>query len=140
MREACFGCRRAPLFFFGRQWDDDALGHVDHLAAIALLLCIAFQPFPTSVLGAFSTTPAVTFYAATLVGTGVVVLLLWVYATHDRRLVSPHLDRRFIQHHTLRAASVPLVFLISIGIAQVNPSAAELSSLSDAVFWLPHAR
>ena len=100
---------------------------------IALLLCIAFQPFPTSVLGAFSTTPAVTFYAATLFGTGVVVLVLWVYATHDRRLVSPDLDRRLIQHHTLRAATAPLVFLVSIGIAQVNPSAAELSWLAIAV-------
>jgi uncharacterized membrane protein len=38
---------------------------------IPLLLCIAFQPFPTSVLGAYSTTPAVTFYAATLFVTGV---------------------------------------------------------------------
>src|SRR5579859_1613179 len=33
-REACFGCCREPLFFLGRQWDDDAPGHVDHLAAI----------------------------------------------------------------------------------------------------------
>ena len=69
-----------------------------------------------------------------------VVLLLRVYATHERRLVSPQLDRRSIRHHTLRAASVPLVSLILIGIAQVNPTAAQLSSLSDAVFWLPHAR
>ena len=74
---------------------------------IALLLCIAFQPFPTSVLGSYGTTPAVTFYAATLVATGVVVLALCVYATQNRRLVRPSLDSRLIAHHTLRAAGVP---------------------------------
>jgi hypothetical protein len=75
---------------------------------------------------------AVTFYAATLFVTGVIVLALWVYATHDRRLVSPHLDGHLIEHHTWRAASVPLVFLVSIGVAQVNPTAAEFSWLAVA--------
>jgi len=55
------------------------------------------------------------------------VLTLWLYATRGHRLVRPDLDARLIQHHALRAASVPLVFLISIGIARVNPLAAELS-------------
>jgi TMEM175 potassium channel family protein len=104
---------------------------------ILLLLFIAFQPFPTSVLGTYGTTAAVTFYAGTLVVTGVIVLALWVYATRDRRLVSPTLDARLIQHHTLRAACVPVVFLISIGVAQVNPSAAEFSWLTVAVLiWV----
>jgi uncharacterized membrane protein len=100
---------------------------------ILLLLCIAFQPFPTSVLGAYGTTPGVTFYAATLCVTGILVLVMWLYATRGRRLVSPQLDRRLIEHHTWRAASVPLVFLVSIGIAQVNPTAAEFSWLAVAV-------
>ena len=109
------------------------------------LLCIAFQPFPTSVLCAYSTTPAVTFYAATLFVTGVMVLALWVYATRGRRLVSPNLDGRLIEHHIWRGARVPLVFLVSIGIAQVNPTAAEFSWLAVAVVfaalrWLYRAR
>ena len=98
-----------------------------------LLMCIAFQPFPTSVLGANGSAPAVTFYAGTICVTGTVILMLWLYATTNRRLVRLDIHPRLIQHHALRAASVPLVFLISIAIAQVNPTAAEVSWLAIAV-------
>ena len=108
----------------------------DKKMIVALLLCIAFQPFPTSVLGEYGTAPAVTFYAATLSVTGTLVLLIWLYATTHRRLVRPDLDRRLVQHHAIRAAGVPLVFLVSIAIAQVNTTAAELSWLSVAVLFV----
>jgi hypothetical protein len=44
------------------------------------------------------------------------------------------LDAGLIRHHTLRAASVVLVFLVSIAIAPANPSAAEFSWLTIVVF------
>jgi uncharacterized membrane protein len=104
---------------------------------VLLLLCIAFQPFPTSVLGRYGDQPAaVTLYAGTLATTGVIVLVLWIYATSGRRLVRPDIDRRVVTHHMWRAASVPIVFLASIAIAQVNPSAAEYSWLGIAVVLL----
>jgi uncharacterized membrane protein len=98
-----------------------------------LLLCIAFQPFPTSVLGTYGNTPAVTFYAGTLCVTGLLVLALWVYATWHRRLVTPQISAKLIQHHTVRAASVPLLFFVSMFIAQVNAEAAKYSWLGIAV-------
>ena len=98
---------------------------------LLLLLCIAFQPFPTSVLGSYGgNSAAVTLYAGTLAVTGVVVLALWLYATLGGRLVTRDLAPRVIQEQTWRAASVPLVFALSIGIAQVNPLAAEYSWLA----------
>ena len=63
---------------------------------VLLLLCIAFQPFPTSVLGTYGTTPAVTLYAGTLAFTGTVVLVMWLYATTGHRLVRADLDARLI--------------------------------------------
>jgi uncharacterized membrane protein len=93
---------------------------------LVLLLLIAFQPFPTSVLGNYGSDPAaVTFYALTLTLTGIVVLGLWVYAVRDRRLVRPDLDRSLVEEHMLRALMIPVVFAISIAIAQVNAGAAE---------------
>ena len=89
---------------------------------------------PTSVLGTYGTTPAVTLYAGTLAFTGTVVLVMWLYATAGHRLVRANMDAGLIRHHTLRAASVVLVFLASIAIAQVNPSAAEFSWLTIVVF------
>jgi uncharacterized membrane protein len=94
-----------------------------------LLLLIAFQPFPTSVLGTYSSTPAVTFYAGTLVVTGVLVLAMWVYATTNHRLVAHSLSARQIRRTTIGAAAAPLVFLVSIFIAQANANLAEY-------FWL----
>jgi uncharacterized membrane protein len=100
---------------------------------VFVLLCIAFQPFPTSVLGTYRNTTAVTFYAGTLVVTGLSVLALWLYATTKRRLVASNLSARQIQHLTLRLAGAPLVFLVSIAIAQWSPDVAEYSWLTIAV-------
>jgi TMEM175 potassium channel family protein len=100
---------------------------------VLLLLCIAFEPFPTSVMGRYGNqSVAVTLYAATLAVTGVILLLLWLYATSGRRLVSADIDPRLVAHQMWRAATVPIVFLVSIAIAQVNPSAAEYSWISIA--------
>ncbi len=100
---------------------------------VLLLLCIAFQPFPTSVMGRYGNQPvAVTLYAGTLAVTGVILLLLWVYATSGRRLVRPDIAGRLVAHQMWRAVTVPIVFLVSIAIAQVNPSAAEYSWVSIA--------
>src|SRR5205807_283502 len=94
---------------------------------VMLLLCIAFQPFPTTVLGVYDSTPAVTLYAGTLSITGLVLLVLWLYASAGRRLLRKDVNERLIRYYALRAAGVPVVFVVSIGIAQVNTIAAELS-------------
>ncbi len=96
----------------------------------ALLFLIAFQPFPTGVLGTYGDQRAsVILFAGTLAGTGVVILTLWLYATHNRRLVHPELDAIVIRNHTLRAVSAPSVFLASMVIALASPLVAELSWL-----------
>jgi uncharacterized membrane protein len=108
---------------------------------VLLLLCIAFQPFPTSVLGTYGDQAlAVDFYAGTLTVTGGVVLALWLYATGGHRLISPDLSPRLVRHHLWRAASVPSVFLMSIAVAQVKPTAAEFSWLAIAVLVLVFRR
>src|SRR5438105_3300226 len=48
---------------------------------VLLLLLIAFQPFPTNVLGTYGDQrAAVVLYAATLAAAGLFVLALWLYA------------------------------------------------------------
>jgi uncharacterized membrane protein len=92
---------------------------------LALLMCIAFMPFPTAVLGQYSGTAPVLFYAATQTVTGTVNLALWLHAVRGRRLVSPSMSSRLISHHTMRAAVVPSVFLVSMAIAPFSPVAAQ---------------
>src|SRR5262249_41119148 len=97
---------------------------------LLFLLCIAFQPVPTAVLGAYTLQPTtVVLYATTLAITGLVNLSMWLYATTNHRMVRPDLSPRLIRHHMLRAASAPAVVVVSIPIAQFNPLAAQLSWL-----------
>jgi uncharacterized membrane protein len=101
---------------------------------LTLLLCIAFLPFPTSVLGSNSDdVAAVTLYAGTLAVTGLVLLGMWLYATTKRRLIGDTLSPRQIQYFISRALAVPLVFLVSIGIARIDVSAAKYAWLAIAV-------
>lgn len=101
---------------------------------LLFLACIAFQPFPTSVLGEYGTAPAVTLYAGTLFVTGTLLFGLMQYA-NAARLVQPDLDPRLMRYRLLRAATIPLVFLVAVGIAQVNANAALYSFLSIALVF-----
>jgi len=90
------------------------------------LLFVALVPFPTGVLSAYGDQlVAVVLYAATLAIIGLLLSLLWFYASHNRRLVAKMLTTRHIHVTTLRNAVPPLVFLASIGIAFVSIPAAE---------------
>ena len=101
---------------------------------VLLLMLVAFQPFPTAVLGAYGDQPvAVMLYAGTLALTGLTGLAIWLYASGRRRLLHPDASARLIRYQTWRAVGNPLVFLVSIGIATLSPLAAELSWLGVAV-------
>jgi uncharacterized membrane protein len=107
---------------------------------IILLMCIAFQPFPTAVLGAYSDDPAaVVLFAGTLGFTGLVMLVLWLYGVIWRRLVSVSVDRRLLFSHPLTFPSLvtPGVFLLSMAIAPFSARAAKFSWL--LILLLPMA-
>jgi uncharacterized membrane protein len=101
---------------------------------LLLLMCIAFLPFPTSLLGNYaSDVAAVSLYAGTLAITGLVVLGMWVYATQDHRLTTRDLTAGQIHHFIARALCAPVFFAVSIGIAQFNTDAAKYTWLAIAV-------
>jgi uncharacterized membrane protein len=96
---------------------------------LAMLGCVAFVPFPTSVLGDHGgTTAAVVFYAATMAILGSVLSGLWFHASRQH-LIARDTPASFIRHSLWRGLALPVVFAASIPIAFVNPRAAEF-------FWL----
>jgi uncharacterized membrane protein len=100
---------------------------------LLLMMVIAFVPFPTSVLSKYGDRTATIFYALTIALAGVIFSALWLYAWRGRRLVSESLSpadgrRRFVQSLIL-----PVIFLLSIGIAYINDDAARYSWLLLAI-------
>jgi uncharacterized membrane protein len=87
---------------------------------------IAFVPFPTRLLGVYGDRPeAVAVYAATISLVGVVAGAMRLHARNAGLL-----EGEALRDPIWRLASVPVIFLASIPIAYVSPTAAELSWLS----------
>jgi len=96
--------------------------------ALLQLLCVAFIPFPTSVIGSHISDPvAQQFYFTTLLVTGLVMAALWWYITSRRRLLEPDLSPRFVRRTHLISAILPmtvliLIALVALGIGRlINP-------------------
>jgi uncharacterized membrane protein len=94
---------------------------------LLLLLCIGFVPFPTAILGEHGNQVATIFYALTMLITGVVNTLLWWYASSAGRLLNEPLSKQQMLITWLRMLIGPTVFLISIGIAFWDDTAAKFS-------------
>ncbi|MCW5854272.1 MAG: DUF1211 domain-containing protein [Anaerolineae bacterium] len=95
---------------------------------LLLMLCIAFLPFPTAVMGAYYDVPvAIVFYAASVGVTGLVRALLWWYAASGYRLLDPKTDPAIVRLETERGLVTPLVFFASILIVPFSITLATLS-------------
>jgi len=111
------------LFYQVRRFDGGLMW-----LALAQLLCIAFLPFPTSVIGQHvRDAVAQQFYLGTILVTGLVMWALWWYMSSGRRLVDPDLSLREIQRHHLISSGAPLstlalMVLVAMGVGRlVNP-------------------
>jgi uncharacterized membrane protein len=93
---------------------------------LLLLLCIAFIPFPSSVIGDYNNRTANVFYALTLAITGLLSGGMWLYASAGGRLFSYELDRRSFRLSQFRSFLAPTLFLLSAAIAFWNPSLARI--------------
>ena len=96
--------------------------------ALLQLLCVAFIPFPTSVIGSHISDPvAQQFYFATLLVTGLVMVALWWYMTSRRRLLEQDLSPRFVRRTHVISAILPMILvvlmvLVAVGIGRlINP-------------------
>ena len=111
------------LFYQVRRFDGGLMW-----LALLQLLCIAFLPFPTSVVGEHISDPvAQQFYLASLLVTGLVMWALWWYMSSGRRLVDPNLSPREIRRHHLLSSGAPLstlalMVLVGLGVGRlINP-------------------
>jgi uncharacterized membrane protein len=93
------------------------------------LAAIAFVPFPTALVGTYDRQPeAVVLYAVTLAAASSVETLMFVWS-HAHGLMRFRLSRTAYLSYLAASLAPVLVFLASIPIAMVDPTAALLSWL-----------
>lgn len=106
---------------------------------LALLLGIAFVPFPTAVLGESGSAVATSFYALTMAATGLLSAGLWGYASNRGRLLEAPMAPHALWASRWRALTPPGVFLLSVPIAWWSSDLARFSWLLIAVGLLVQA-
>jgi uncharacterized membrane protein len=93
------------------------------------LLFIVIIPFSTSVLSIHFVKLSAIIYAATIACVGYSNTIMRIYSTKGRRLISSRFGNIYIKNRILLSLIAPTGFVISIGIAFINPFAAQY-------FWI----
>ncbi len=97
---------------------------------VSYLLLIVFMPYPTQLLSLYGETAVATaLYAAVLATAGILQGLMGLYATRGHRLVDDEFEMRHAGAYLRNSFIMSAIFIISIGIAFVSPTAAQL-------FWI----
>jgi uncharacterized membrane protein len=95
---------------------------------ILILIFVAFLPFPIDLFGNYPTLiPVIIFYTLSISIVGVLLLLLWIYASYQHRLIDSKLSNRVITYHTLSNLIAPSVFLVSIPVIFIDHIVAKIS-------------
>ena len=103
----------------------DRVNHVFLMLNMALLLCVAFLPFPTAVLAAYLPSPgertaATAFYGGVLTLAGVIYNMLWRYAAAGRRLLRRSADQQLVDAITREFSLGPVLYAVATLLAFLN--------------------
>ena len=109
------------------------LGAIDRVdrtflwANLAFLAFVAFLPFPTQLVAEHfrdhGLRAAVIVYGVTLTGAATSVGLMWLYAAHGRRLISPGADAAMVARYT----------------REIMPGAPACATATLLALWTPYA-
>ncbi len=94
---------------------------------LVFLMTVAFIPFSTSVLSEHGNRDAVVLYALTAIAASTMLLLLWLYIGRHSAWLHGGRATQEQQSERLRGLAPPLVFLVSIPIAFLDPDWAMYS-------------
>lgn len=104
---------------------------------LVLLMCIAFIPFPTSLIGEYGKLqPIVMFYGLTLALTGIVYNILWFYVVRQYLWSHPQADRRFIYQASLWSIGYPILYLIASLLSLSNTTLSTILYILIPLFYL----
>ncbi len=103
--------------------------HVFNMLNVLFLMCIAFLPYPTAILGDFISDPelrptAVSLYALGILLPSMTWLILWLYGSYHYRLIDSRLDKSFVKMMTRQYYLSNVFYLLALVISFFNPIAS----------------
>jgi uncharacterized membrane protein len=88
---------------------------------LLLLLTIGLLPFFTKILAEYGPLQAaVVLYALDQGAAGLFVMLSWVYASKNRRLIEKNLPEETVKLTLIRSTIAPIIFFVSIGVSFID--------------------
>jgi uncharacterized membrane protein len=94
---------------------------------ILFLTTLSFLPFPVDLFGDFPSVPqVVVFYSASLAVVGLFLVAIWLYAMF-KKLTPFSFESQKGQYYTMRMLVAPVIFLLSIPLAYIDPQIAQFS-------------
>jgi uncharacterized membrane protein len=103
--------------------------HYFNLLNVFFLMCISFLPFPTALLGRYINNPteqhtAASFYAFGLLLPAFSWFLLWLYASHNYRLIDPNLDPSFVKYLNRQYILSNILYSSALLVSFLSPNVA----------------
>ena len=96
-----------------------------------------FIPFPTILLGTcWGKQFASVIYGSTLALTGLMLQLIWWYATSDHHLVEMEIDPRLVQRATRRNMMGPLLYFFAVGVSFLSVEGCLVIFLLVPLFYI----
>lgn len=97
---------------------------------LIFLIFLSFLPFPVDLHGQFPTVPSVViFYSVSIAIVGCLQATLWIYASHNHRLISPTMPRNEMNYYVAQNLLAPVIFTVSIPLVMIHPLLAQC-------FWI----
>lgn len=120
------------LFHLMKQVDRAAL-----VINLLLLMCVAFIPYPTALMGEFGASlPVVVFYGLSLAMTGLVYNALWFYIIRQHTRHQKSLHHEAIWEATVWSMGYPIAYLIATGLAFFSISLSVTLYILIPLFYL----
>lgn len=90
------------------------------------LMFIVILPFSTDLMSEYNNSKvAVMFYSANMVLASLMLFLLWLYMSHNNRLIDEDFDPALRRHLLLMYLNMTIIFLIAMAVTVVSASASQ---------------
>lgn len=97
---------------------------------LVFLVALSFIPFPVDLYGDYFYVPSVVvFYSFCLSVVGFLLACVWLYASHNNKLIDRKLSARRVRYYSLKLLTAPVVFACAIPLVWVHPIIAQLAWL-----------